>query len=225
MQSISYWQQDKRKNKDHPASPPHPGNTMQSIPSVAGKADPATGVSVIASEPQLRYAVCHCRFEMLLSSLCKQTKQFLSQQIDAHRVQITASYTDTAEPLYSDHSKNHFWFGHVTRHDSLSKTILGGNLREWANHGQQKECWMNNIKKWTSLPMPEHVTMAFGRKDRKRISAELSVTSPRRPNLGQGTKPNWKITWGKEVLKEGWSLVQGSFINISNRESFQERRS
>ena len=37
---------------------------------------------------------------------------------------------------------------------------------------------MDNIKEWTSLPMPELLTMASCRKDWKIISAEPSVMSP-----------------------------------------------
>ena len=38
------------------------------------------------------------------------------------------------------------WFGHVTRHDSLSKTILQGTLEGGRCIGLQRKCWMNNIK-------------------------------------------------------------------------------
>ena len=44
---------------------------------------------------------------------------------------------------------------------------------------------MDNIKEWTSLPMPELLTWAFCRKDWKRISAESALMSPRRPNLSR----------------------------------------
>ena len=37
---------------------------------------------------------------------------------------------------------------------------------------------MDNIKEWTFLPMPELLTRASCRKDRKRISAESSLMSP-----------------------------------------------
>ena len=46
----------------------------------------------------------------------------------------------------------------------------------------QRKCWMDNIKEWTSLTMPELPTTVSCRKDLKRISAELSVMSSRRPN-------------------------------------------
>ena len=74
------------------------------------------------------------------------------------------------------------WFGHVTRHDSLSKTILQDTLEGGRRRGRQRKCWMGNIKEWTSLPMPELLTRASCRKDWKRISAESSLMSPRRPS-------------------------------------------
>ena len=74
------------------------------------------------------------------------------------------------------------WFGNVTRHDSLSKTILQGTSEDGRRRGGQKKCWMDNTKEWTSLPMPELFTRASCRKGWKRISAEPSLMSPRRPN-------------------------------------------
>ena len=35
------------------------------------------------------------------------------------------------------------WFGHVTRHDSLSKTILPGTLEGGRRVGRQRKCWMD----------------------------------------------------------------------------------
>ena len=66
------------------------------------------------------------------------------------------------------------WFGHVTRHNSLSRTISQG---EWL-HGWQRKCWMDNSTEWTLLPMAELLTVASCRKDWKRISAESSFMSP-----------------------------------------------
>ena len=74
------------------------------------------------------------------------------------------------------------WFRHVTRHDSLSRTIPQSTLEGGRRRGRQRKCWMDNIKEWTYLPLPELLTMASCRKDWKRISAESSLKSPRRPN-------------------------------------------
>ena len=73
-------------------------------------------------------------------------------------------------------------FGHVTRHDSLSKTILQGTLEGGRRRGRQRKCCMDNIREWISLPMPELLTRASSRKDWKRISAESLLMSPRLPN-------------------------------------------
>ena len=42
------------------------------------------------------------------------------------------------------------WFGHVTRHDSLSKTIVQGTLVGGRRRGRQRKCWMDKIKERTS---------------------------------------------------------------------------
>ena len=73
------------------------------------------------------------------------------------------------------------WFGHITRHDSLFKTILQGTLEGGRRCGWQRKCWMENNKEWTSLPMPELLTRASCRKDWRGISAELSLMPPPLP--------------------------------------------
>ena len=57
------------------------------------------------------------------------------------------------------------WFGHVTRHDSLSRTILQGTLEGGRRRGRQRKCGMDNIEEWTYLPMPEPPAMAPCRRD------------------------------------------------------------
>ena len=81
------------------------------------------------------------------------------------------------------------WFGHVTRYNSLSKTILQDALEGWPGRGRQRKCWMENIKEWTSLPMGElHNIKKWtslpiphrlsAEKTGRRISAESSFMSP-----------------------------------------------
>ena len=66
------------------------------------------------------------------------------------------------------------WFGHVTRHNSLSKTILQDTLEGGRSRGQQKKCWMDNIKEWVSLSMPELLTIAYCQKiERKKKEEDL----------------------------------------------------
>ena len=56
---------------------------------------------------------------------------------------------------------------HFQNHPSGHAPLGGARLR-----GRHRKCWMDNMKEWTSLPMPELLTMAFRRKDWNRISAE-----------------------------------------------------
>ena len=97
------------------------------------------------------------------------------------------------EPLLATVSRRKLaWFGHVTRHDSLSKTILHGTFE-----GGQRKCWTDNIEEWTSLPMPEVLTRASCRKDWKRISAESFLMSPRRSNRFRNRTDEllWPVSW------------------------------
>ena len=67
---------------------------------------------------------------------------------------------------------------HVTRQDSLSKTILRRTLEGGRHCGRQKKkCWTVHVKEWTSLPMPELLMMASSRKVWKTTSAESALPS------------------------------------------------
>ena len=52
------------------------------------------------------------------------------------------------------------WFGHVERHDSLSKTILQGILEGERCRGRQRKCWIDNSEEWISMLMAELFTRA-----------------------------------------------------------------
>ncbi|KAH3841731.1 hypothetical protein DPMN_115206 [Dreissena polymorpha] len=43
------------------------------------------------------------------------------------------------------------WFGHVTRHESLRKTVLQGALE--GGRGHQKKSWMDNLR----VDIPSHI--------------------------------------------------------------------
>ena len=94
------------------------------------------------------------------------------------------------EPLLANVKRRKLtWLGHVLRQDSLSKTIIHGTLEGGRRRDRQRKCWMDNIKVWTSLPMPERLTGASCRKKRlEGISAESSFMSPRRPNRSNERK-------------------------------------
>ena len=115
------------------------------------------------------------------------------------------------------------WFRHVTHHDSLSKTILQDTLEGGQCCGQQRKCWMDNIKERTSLPMPKLLTKASCRKDWKKISAESSlVPPPPPPQLVKGLNWTELNDQAKVGLKEGWSW-QRVYLPVSMKENFLQR--
>ena len=80
------------------------------------------------------------------------------------------------------------WCGHITRHDSLSKTILQDTLEGGRRRGRQRKCWMDNIKAWTACwqgPLAE--------KTGRRSLLNRPSCPPRRPNRSvNGTElPPW----------------------------------
>ena len=74
------------------------------------------------------------------------------------------------------------WFGHVTRHDSLCKTIMQGTVEGGRRRGRQRKSWSDNVKEWTELTMPELLTQSTDRPAWRRMSASSALRSPQRPN-------------------------------------------
>ena len=56
----------------------------------------------------------------------------------------------TYEPLLKTIKRRKLkWFGHVSRHDNLCKTIMQGSVEETRKQGRPKSQWIDNIAKWT----------------------------------------------------------------------------
>ena len=74
------------------------------------------------------------------------------------------------------------------------QTVLQGTLVVWQRRGRRMKCWMDNVKEWTSLPVPDLLTVTSCTKDWKRICAESSFVAPRRPNRSRDwTELNWTV--------------------------------
>ena len=61
------------------------------------------------------------------------------------------------------------WFGYVTRHDSLSKTILQGTLKGGRRRGRQRKSWMDNVR----VDIPAHARTAHNGLLQKRLEEDL----------------------------------------------------
>jgi hypothetical protein len=56
-------------------------------------------------------------------------------------------------------------YGYVTRHDSLSKTILQWTANGSQRRGEYRKTWIDNIKEWTGLSVSTLLRVAE-RRDR-----------------------------------------------------------
>ena len=83
----------------------------------------------------------------------------------------------------------------------------GGGGGKERRRGRKRKCWIENVKEWTYLIMSELLTLAPCRKDWKRISAESSPMSPRRPNRSRDwTDLNWTTVNVASALSEIQSI-------------------
>ena len=87
------------------------------------------------------------------------------------------------------HIRNVTCLNHASPETILQGTLVGGRCRGW-----QRKCWMDKIKEWTSMPMPELLTIVACRKDWKRICWIVPHAPPPNPTLvNQLVKGlNWK---------------------------------
>jgi hypothetical protein len=70
------------------------------------------------------------------------------------------------------------WFGHVTHHNTLSKTILQGTLKGSRRRGRQKKSWVTNVKEWTECEMPELLAIAQEKTEWRTLSGAAPIQSP-----------------------------------------------
>ena len=80
------------------------------------------------------------------------------------------------------------WFGHVLRHDTLTKIILQGTVEGGRRRGQQRKSWLDNkkvwtswldnIKEWTGMKLHELLAAAQDRQMWRSLSVDVYTRSP-----------------------------------------------
>jgi hypothetical protein len=73
------------------------------------------------------------------------------------------------------------WYGHVTRYDSLSKTILQGIVNGCHRRAGQRKIWIYNIKEWTGLSVSTLLRVAERRDQWRTLCDVASALTPLRP--------------------------------------------
>ena len=94
--------------------------------------------------------------------------------------QITNS-TGEQEPLLATIKRRKLaWFGHISRHNTLSKTILQGTVEGKRRRGRQRKIWHDNIKEWTGSNLATLIRMTEDREGWKTLTAQSSTMAPLR---------------------------------------------
>ena len=70
------------------------------------------------------------------------------------------------------------WFDHISRHNSLAKTVLQGTLEGGRKRGRQVKCWADNLKEWPILDSPTLTRLAEDRPAWRSLSYDVSTMSP-----------------------------------------------
>ena len=100
-----------------------------------------------------------------------KTNKFVWQQVESH--------VGTQEHLLSTvKGRKLAWYGHVTRHNSLCKTIMQGTVEGGRRRGRQRKSWSDDVKSWTDLTMPELLTAVLDRPAWQKMSASCAQIPP-----------------------------------------------
>ena len=101
---------------------------------------------------------------------------------------ITESIGKHCDLLQTVKTRKLKWFGHVSRHQGLAKTILQGTLPGSRKKGRPRKKWFDNISEWTAMSMA-HATRATENRDYWR-SVVRSSSAPQQP-------PWWRL-WERQ---------------------------
>ena len=78
---------------------------------------------------------------------------YMNHKTNEYVRNMTATLVGPQPPLLATVKRRKLsWFGHVTRHDSLCKTVLQGTLEGGRRRGRQRKNWMDIVKEWNPFP-------------------------------------------------------------------------
>lgn len=107
---------------------------------------------------------------------------YLEHKTNEYVRSTVTSLVGPQEPLLATVKRRKLaWFGHVTRHNTLSKNILQGTLEGGRRRGRQRKSWVENVKEWTGLELPDLLATAQKRSQWRTLSAAAALQSPQRP--------------------------------------------
>ena len=86
----------------------------------------------------------------------------------------------TGKPVRDSEKRKLAWFSHISRHNSLAKTVLQGTLEGGRNRGRQVKCWADKLEEWTRLDSPILTRLAEDKTAWRSLSYDVSIMSPLR---------------------------------------------
>ena len=137
-----------------------------------------------------------CEAWTLTAQLEKKISTFESKQ---HRKLLGISYRERKtneyvrekiedlvgkqEPLLATVKRRKLaFFGHMMRHDSLSKIIIQGTVEGQRKRGRPKKSWLTNIIEWTGMGLTDLLTATQHRDEWRTITRTAALRSPLRPS-------------------------------------------
>ena len=101
----------------------------------------------------------------------RKTNDFVREQVE--------TLAGPQEPLLAIIKRRKLaWYGHVTRHNSIPKTVLQGTLEGGRRRGRQTKSWLDNIKEWTQMDSPALIRLAEDRESWRQKAYRSSIASP-----------------------------------------------
>ena len=99
------------------------------------------------------------------------------------------SHVGPQEPLLATVRRRKLqWFAHVTRHNTLCKTILQGTVEGGRRRGRQRMSWSDNVKNWTDMTTPELLEAATDRPAWRRMSSASALMPPPDDSTSHGSE-------------------------------------
>ena len=82
------------------------------------------------------------------------------------------------EPLLAMVKRRKVTYGPVSRHDSLSKTILQGTVEGKQRRGRPRKSWSDNVKHWMDQPTAQTLRATENRHRWRVLTAETAIMPP-----------------------------------------------
>ena len=99
--------------------------------------------------------------------------------------QLIAAHTVNYEDLLTVVKRRILrWYGHITRGNGISKTILQGSVQGARRRGAQHKRWTDNVQKWTGCSFATTQSMAHDRQSWRKMVWSSALQRPYDPGKG-----------------------------------------